>query len=384
MSDRELLAAAAAAPASARSGTAASTPATAPASEIDIAQRFPTPFRDDVLARSAGDRPRPGLRLRPDPPGVALRHRRALERRRLGPDAADAGHRALDGARRSACRYTPEQITDRDTNLQPRHRLPEAGARRLRRLAGDGRRGLQRRPGPAAHAGAKGPVLEPAVWAENIPFNETRDYVKKVLSQRHLLRDGCSAARARRPLAPRPAGRPARPERAAGRQRSCPDAGAPASARIAVRRPRPSTLLVMHRNFLILGGTGFVGRSVAEKLVERGGGAGGRIRVATRRAAHGPGRCSCCRRSRSRRPTSTTRRRWRGCCAAPTRSSTWSRSCTAARTSSSATHVRAAAPTRRRLPGGRRAARRPRQRARRRRPTRRAATCAPRAAAKRR
>jgi len=27
-----------------------------------------------------------------------------------------------------------------------------------------------------------GPVLEPAAWAENVPFNETRDYVKKVLS----------------------------------------------------------------------------------------------------------------------------------------------------------------------------------------------------------
>ena len=28
----------------------------------------------------------------------------------------------------------------------------------------------------------EGPVVEPAIWAENIPFNETRDYVKKVLS----------------------------------------------------------------------------------------------------------------------------------------------------------------------------------------------------------
>ena len=28
----------------------------------------------------------------------------------------------------------------------------------------------------------EGPSLEPAIWAENIPFNETRDYVKKVLS----------------------------------------------------------------------------------------------------------------------------------------------------------------------------------------------------------
>lgn len=38
-------------------------------------------------------------------------------------------------------------------------------------------------------------------------------------------------------------------------------------------------------NFLVLGATGFVGRSVCERLVERSGGADGRIRVATRRVA---------------------------------------------------------------------------------------------------
>ncbi|MDV7397013.1 transglycosylase SLT domain-containing protein, partial [Arthrospira platensis SPKY1] len=27
-----------------------------------------------------------------------------------------------------------------------------------------------------------GPVLEAAIWIENIPFNETRDYVKRVMS----------------------------------------------------------------------------------------------------------------------------------------------------------------------------------------------------------
>jgi soluble lytic murein transglycosylase len=27
-----------------------------------------------------------------------------------------------------------------------------------------------------------GPVLEAAIWIENIPFSETRDYVKRVLS----------------------------------------------------------------------------------------------------------------------------------------------------------------------------------------------------------
>ncbi|MEO8081810.1 MAG: complex I NDUFA9 subunit family protein [Caldimonas sp.] len=36
-------------------------------------------------------------------------------------------------------------------------------------------------------------------------------------------------------------------------------------------------------NILILGGTGFVGQSVCERLVERSGAAGGRLRVATRR-----------------------------------------------------------------------------------------------------
>ncbi len=36
-------------------------------------------------------------------------------------------------------------------------------------------------------------------------------------------------------------------------------------------------------NLLVLGATGFVGRSICEKLVERSGGAAGRIRVATRR-----------------------------------------------------------------------------------------------------
>jgi len=27
-----------------------------------------------------------------------------------------------------------------------------------------------------------GPVLEPAIWVENVPIHETRDYIKKVVS----------------------------------------------------------------------------------------------------------------------------------------------------------------------------------------------------------
>jgi soluble lytic murein transglycosylase len=50
------------------------------------------------------------------------------------------------------------------------------------RLAGHGRGRLQRRPRPPAPL-ARGPHgLEAGAWAENIPFNETRDYVKKVLA----------------------------------------------------------------------------------------------------------------------------------------------------------------------------------------------------------
>jgi NADH dehydrogenase len=41
------------------------------------------------------------------------------------------------------------------------------------------------------------------------------------------------------------------------------------------------------QRILILGGTGFVGRSVCERLVERNGGAGGPLVVATRRLPHG-------------------------------------------------------------------------------------------------
>ena len=43
----------------------------------------------------------------------------------------------------------------------------------------------------------------------------------------------------------------------------------------------------MIQNILVLGGTGFVGRAGCERLVERSGGAGGRILVPTRRIQNG-------------------------------------------------------------------------------------------------
>ena len=55
-------------------------------------------------------------------------------------------------------------------------------------------------------------MIEPAAWAENIPFNETRDYVKKVLSNSvyyaALLGEPAAVAEARLGGADRPARAP--------------------------------------------------------------------------------------------------------------------------------------------------------------------------------
>ena len=109
-----------------------------------------------------------------------------------------------------------------------------------------------------------GPLIEPAVWAENIPFNETRDYVKKVLSNTVYYRPAGWQADL-------PEGKAGPTDRASRRT------GAGIGQRVAVNKPK---------RVLVLGGTGFVGRSVCERLVAHGGGAGTRITVPTRRLAH--------------------------------------------------------------------------------------------------
>jgi soluble lytic murein transglycosylase len=80
--------------------------------------------------------------------------------------------------------FKPHQITERDTNIAIgtgylklvlddfAGSMPMAAAAYN---AGPGR--------PRAWRGQSGaPVLEAAIWAENVPFAETRDYVKKVLA----------------------------------------------------------------------------------------------------------------------------------------------------------------------------------------------------------
>ncbi|MFG5410124.1 lytic transglycosylase domain-containing protein [Piscinibacter sakaiensis] len=77
--------------------------------------------------------------------------------------------------------YSADLINDRDTNLL-------LGTSYLK-LVLDDQGGSQALGAAAYNAGPNrlkrwrdGPRLETAVWVENIPFNETRDYVKKVLS----------------------------------------------------------------------------------------------------------------------------------------------------------------------------------------------------------
>ena len=77
--------------------------------------------------------------------------------------------------------FRPEMITERDTNLR-------IGSAYLK-LVLDDLGGSQAMAAAAYNAGPgrprrwrEGPTLEPAIWAENVPIHETRDYVKKVLS----------------------------------------------------------------------------------------------------------------------------------------------------------------------------------------------------------
>jgi uncharacterized protein YbjT (DUF2867 family) len=66
-----------------------------------------------------------------------------------------------------------------------------------------------------------------------------------------------------------------------------PEGARPGSAqREGIPMTAPSSLPPLPARVLLLGGTGFVGRSVSEALVRSGGGAGPQVVVPTRRAAH--------------------------------------------------------------------------------------------------
>lgn len=148
--------------------------------EVDMAQRFPTPYRAEVLAaaREVGLEPayvygliRQESRFISD----ARSHVGASGLMQVMPNTAKWV------AKKLGMSYTPDQIAERGTNLR-------LGSGYLKLLVDDFE-GSQALAAAAYNAGPgrprrwrDGPTLEVAAWAENIPFNETRDYVKKVLS----------------------------------------------------------------------------------------------------------------------------------------------------------------------------------------------------------
>jgi soluble lytic murein transglycosylase len=148
--------------------------------DIDLAQRYPTPFRDIVLARSQET----GL----DPAyvyGLIRQESRFISDARSSVGASGLmqlmPNTARWVARKLALEYKPEQIVDPTVNVR-------LGTGYLKMVLEDFG-GSQAMAAAAYNAGPsrprrwrEGATVEPAVWAENIPFNETRDYVKKVLS----------------------------------------------------------------------------------------------------------------------------------------------------------------------------------------------------------
>jgi soluble lytic murein transglycosylase len=151
---------------------------------IDFAQRFPMPLRDAVVPRARA--------IDLDPSFVYGLIRQ--ESRFIIDARSHVGASGLMQVMPATARWTarkigmtdfkPSQINERDTNIA-------IGTAYLK-LVLDDFTGSMPMAAAAYNAGpgrprqwrgqAGAPTLEAAIWAENIPFNETRDYVKKVVS----------------------------------------------------------------------------------------------------------------------------------------------------------------------------------------------------------
>jgi soluble lytic murein transglycosylase len=151
---------------------------------IDLEQRFPMPFRDAVVKRAQSINLDPAYVY-----GLIRQESRFIMDARSGVGASGLMQVMPATARETARRigmtgFTADQITDRDTNIaigtgylklvldDVGGSMPMAAAAYN---AGPGR--------PRTWRGQSGsPTVDASIWAESIPFSETRDYVKKVLS----------------------------------------------------------------------------------------------------------------------------------------------------------------------------------------------------------
>ena len=148
---------------------------------MDFDQRFPMPLREIVVRRAN--------EIRLDPAyvyGLIRQESRFIMDARSHVGASGLMQVMPATAKWTAKKigltnFTPDQITDREVNVA-------IGTGYLK-LVLDDFEGSMPMATAAYNAGPSrprnwrnGPVLEAAIWAENIPFQETRDYVKKVLS----------------------------------------------------------------------------------------------------------------------------------------------------------------------------------------------------------
>ena len=152
--------------------------------ETDFDQRFPMPFREAVVKRAQGINLDPAYVY-----GLIRQESRFIMDARSGVGASGLMQVMPATARWTAKKiglegFTADQINDRDTNITIgtaylKLALDDLGGSMAMAAAaynaGPGR--------PRIWRGQNGsPVLDAAIWAENVPFGETRDYVKKVLS----------------------------------------------------------------------------------------------------------------------------------------------------------------------------------------------------------
>ncbi|MDM0115115.1 transglycosylase SLT domain-containing protein [Variovorax sp. J22R133] len=148
---------------------------------IDVEQRFPMPYHDTVVRKSREI----GL----DPAyvyGLIRQESRFIMDARSGVGASGLMQVMPATAKWTARKigmsdFSPNQINDRETNIT-------IGTNYLK-LALDDFDGSMPLAAAAYNAGPgrprswrNGPTMEAAIWAENVPFTETRDYVKKVLA----------------------------------------------------------------------------------------------------------------------------------------------------------------------------------------------------------
>ena len=155
---------------------------------IDMEQRFPMPFKAAVLARAQSIGLEPAYVY-----GLIRQESRFIMDARSVVGASGLMQVMPATAKWTAKKigmgdFTPAKLTDRDTNIA-------IGTGYLK-LVLDSFQGSMPLAAAAYNAGPSrartwrgtsgAPVLEAAIWAENIPFHETRDYVKKVLSNTTL------------------------------------------------------------------------------------------------------------------------------------------------------------------------------------------------------